>query len=1648
MGDKLAVSLGSNNVLQATVTVDAPLQQTLATGIENAGSIQSNTVNIQAQLQQQVQQAALRQSVNNTGVIEATGFNNRINIQGHTIEQSNTGSLVANGGNITLDATGNTTLSGIVSTNNATGMGGAIDIGTHNTISLNSATITANGSTGGGRIRIGGEYQGGNTLRTDEVRNAQLVNIDTNSLLQVNTTSTNGNGGQIIVWADNDTTFLGRIMAKGGTQTGNGGLVETSAYQRLFALGTVDASAGNNVGNSGRWLLDPNNITIQGSGTDTAISNVSTATPWLSTNDNAIVTANSIQTALNGGTNVTIQTSTGGSNTQSGNITVAGGTTIQKTTGNSATLTLKAHQDILFDGSSGNEITIGSSGNGNQLNIQLLSDSDGVNGGSQQLNYTTFNTNGGNIYMAGGTDPLNTLTPTDFSDSSATGTITTKEGIAVSNSNLLTQGGTLTAQGWGRNNSPDSYNSGILVAQGSVLDTGTGGTLRLRGHGGSTYQEFGYGIYLNNNNTVLRSNNGLIELLGTGGTALNNAGWHHGVYLGNNSLVEGLGNTPVTITGQGGGSPTTSSGVNVGTYLDNYGTVRVNNGTLTLRGTGGIGYHKYNDGVYFGFNGIAQSLGTGNINLIGQGGGGTISAGNNYGIAMGDANNIVSSMDGDITLEGTGGIATSEGNSHGIWLVNNTKVFSQGNGQVRLTGVGGGSATSTGNNNGIYLTNGAEVSSVNNTVILQGTGGNSSGSNNSGIAINNSTIKTLGTGGISATGIGGGNTTNSTGQNYGITLDNYSSISSTGNTITLNATGGNAVTGNTQGLWLDTNSRIEGSNNSSIDIIASKGNNTPEAIVFNQPSSYVQTHNGNLSLRSTSGDITLNANTTTTGTGNLNIWGRNNIAINRSAQTTGSGIASVVAGWDGNTGVNNGVFSIANLLLPANSASYGNNTSSVYVSNATNTAGVRLGGNGGTNVLGYDVTVQAGNGDSNFATIGADDNGNISTLAKNNINLYASQAGNNNAPAYIGNSPASWSVGSGGNITVEAGNDINLISGNAMNNRTSIGNLNWDDTATQTTTGDIRIKANNLTLQGGSGGWWWDFALIGNGGGWRRGDSTGNITVDVTGNTSLIGGSSPGSFAKIGHGGIGYFSPATLTGTITLNTGNLYLESHNNHNYTQIGHGIELWDYAATQGATNTGDITVNATGNIELTGSGRSGIGHGSPDYNYTSSGNIAVTAGNELKLGTDANTPERIGHWQNPNNSNLSIQAGSLNTGTANLFDINDAYFINSLKDSLAGGSVQLTATQAPLRLQQTWNDTQANPLLFNSTGNLTINQPLLRTAGAIQLKAGGTVLLNAPIQSNTTGNAVIVASTGGNIVNTVSSNGISTPNGRWLLYSGTPNDSTINLTPTQTYFNRTFTGYPPSSLSTTGNLLLYQHSPTLTVMGNNFNRLYGDSNPTLGYTLIGGLLAGHTSTDALTGNVTTTALATSTVGTYSVTQGSLTTTPLGYTLQYTPGTLSIAPKNLTVQANNASKFYGDSNPLFTATFSGLTPFDTPNTLGNPLRFITDATNTSLAGDGYNITPTGLNTPNYNVTYLNGKLTVLPQLAPSLTPPYVLNPVQDHQLSFKETVTQWDNNTAIQRTPLLPITTNININNGNSTTTSLLKTTPSSNNRNNSAI
>jgi hypothetical protein len=100
----------------------------------------------------------------------------------------------------------------------------------------------------------------------------------------------------------------------------------------------VDASAPN--GSGGEWLLDPNNITIN----TTADANVAGSPDFITTNDSAVVTVASLQTALNAGTSVSITTGTAGGNSQNGDISVA--SSISKTAGGDATLTLKAHRNI------------------------------------------------------------------------------------------------------------------------------------------------------------------------------------------------------------------------------------------------------------------------------------------------------------------------------------------------------------------------------------------------------------------------------------------------------------------------------------------------------------------------------------------------------------------------------------------------------------------------------------------------------------------------------------------------------------------------------------------------------------------------------------------------------------------------------------------------------------------------------------------------------------------------------------------------------------------------------------------------------------------------------------------------------------------------------------------------------------------------------------------------------------------------------------------------------------------------------------------------------------------------------------------------------------------------------------------------------
>ncbi len=149
-------------------------------------------------------------------------------------------------------------------------------------LSLLGASVKADGATQGGKIFVGGGYQGG-AIWTGEVTsplrdsaNAQRTYISDRTVLSADATGEAGKGGIVIAWADGTTEFAGTITARGGLASGDGGLVETSGLTGLGVSGTVDASARSGSGVNGQWLLDPKNITI-GTLTDT-ISEVRSVT--------------------------------------------------------------------------------------------------------------------------------------------------------------------------------------------------------------------------------------------------------------------------------------------------------------------------------------------------------------------------------------------------------------------------------------------------------------------------------------------------------------------------------------------------------------------------------------------------------------------------------------------------------------------------------------------------------------------------------------------------------------------------------------------------------------------------------------------------------------------------------------------------------------------------------------------------------------------------------------------------------------------------------------------------------------------------------------------------------------------------------------------------------------------------------------------------------------------------------------------------------------------------------------------------------------------------------------------------------------------------------------------------------------------------
>ena len=211
-------------------------------GVDQSGEITSGTVLLTARIAEQV----LDSVVNLSGVVRAVGVSGA-------------------GGRIVLHAGagGISRVSGTADASGSTGgqRGGEVDVLGNRVVVEGTGVVDVTGMSGGGRVRIGGGFQGNNPA----IDNAEVTGIGPDVEIRAAATGA-GSGGRVIVWADGVTRFYGSIDVSGTGVAGTGGFVEVSGKVALDFRGEVKLAG---AAGGGALLLDPTNITLVNAGDGT-----------------------------------------------------------------------------------------------------------------------------------------------------------------------------------------------------------------------------------------------------------------------------------------------------------------------------------------------------------------------------------------------------------------------------------------------------------------------------------------------------------------------------------------------------------------------------------------------------------------------------------------------------------------------------------------------------------------------------------------------------------------------------------------------------------------------------------------------------------------------------------------------------------------------------------------------------------------------------------------------------------------------------------------------------------------------------------------------------------------------------------------------------------------------------------------------------------------------------------------------------------------------------------------------------------------------------------------------------------------------------------------------------------------------------------
>jgi uncharacterized repeat protein (TIGR03803 family) len=170
-------------------------------------------------------------------------------------------------------------------------------------------------------------------------------------------------------------------------------------------------------------------------------------------------------------------------------------------------------------------------------------------------------------------------------------------------------------------------------------------------------------------------------------------------------------------------------------------------------------------------------------------------------------------------------------------------------------------------------------------------------------------------------------------------------------------------------------------------------------------------------------------------------------------------------------------------------------------------------------------------------------------------------------------------------------------------------------------------------------------------------------------------------------------------------------------------------------------------------------------------------------------------------------------------------------------------------------------------------------------------------------------------------------------------------------------------------------------LTVTADDKAMTYGGAVPALTDTITGFVNGDTAAVVNGAPSLSTTATSASGVGNYAITVAPGDLAAANYDFPtLVAGTLSVAPAQLTIRADDLMRGVGQPNPPLTATYLGFVNGDGPSSLTSPAVLSTTATADSPAGV-YPITVGGAASPNYAITFVAGTLTVVASTPVTMT-------------------------------------------------------------------